>query len=146
MARDHALGEEPREGLLDTDQVHVRERLHEAARVHQVQDRVLDAADVLVDRHPHVHGLAVPRRLVIVRVAVAQEVPGRVDERVHRVGLAAGRPPHFGQVVFTQSVAARAATALRLVVVDVGQLHSGWSSGTGTRPSVSQSIGIGQPQ
>ena len=28
----------------------------------------------------------------LVGVAVAQEVPGRVDERVHRVGLALGRP------------------------------------------------------
>ena len=40
------------ERLLHAEQAHVRERLDEEARVHQVQDRVLDAADVLVDRHP----------------------------------------------------------------------------------------------
>ena len=39
---------------------HVGERLAEEARVHQVQDRVLDAADVLVDGHPVVGDLAVP--------------------------------------------------------------------------------------
>ena len=43
------------EGLLDVEQLQVRQRLDEEARVHQVQDRVLDAADVLVDRHPAPH-------------------------------------------------------------------------------------------
>ena len=52
VARDHPLREEPLERLLEVEQPHVRQRLHEEARVHQVQDRVLDAADVLVDRHP----------------------------------------------------------------------------------------------
>ena len=88
VARDHPLREQPRERLLDVEQPHVRQRLHEEARVHQVQDRVLDAADVLVDRHPAREHRRVPRRLVVARVAVAQEVPGRVDERVHRVRLA----------------------------------------------------------
>ena len=48
----------------------------------------------------------VPRGLVVVRVAVAQEVPGRVDERVHRVGLAPRRAAARGQVRSTQSSAA----------------------------------------
>ena len=88
VARDHPLREEGLDRLLGLQQVHVRERLHEEARVHQVQDRVLDAADVLVDRHPVVGDGRVERRLVVVRVRVAQEVPRRVDEGVHRVGLA----------------------------------------------------------
>ena len=66
------------------------ERLAEEARVHQVQDRVLDAADVLVDGHPRADDRGVPRGVVVGGVAVAQEVPGRVDEGVHRVGLAPG--------------------------------------------------------
>ena len=91
VAGDHALGEQAVERLLHVEQLHVRQRLDEEARVHQVQDRVLHAADVLVDGHPALQHLAVPRRLVVVGVAVAQEVPGRVDEGVHRVGLALGR-------------------------------------------------------
>ena len=89
----------------------------------QVQDRVLDAADVLVDRHPVVGDLAVPRRLVVVRVEVAQEVPGGVDEGVHRVGLAARRARRSaGRSVLTQSSAAASGDlALGRVVLDVGQ-------------------------
>jgi len=49
---------------------------------------VLDAADVLVDRHPVVGALAVERLLGVVRVEVTEEVPAGVDEGVHRVGLA----------------------------------------------------------
>src|SRR3954469_19769038 len=88
VAGDHALGEEPQERLLEVEQVHVRQRLDEEAGVHQVQDRVLDAADVLVDRHPSGEHAGIPRSVVVARVAVAQEVPGRVDEGVHRVRLA----------------------------------------------------------
>ena len=50
---------------------------------------MLDATDVLVDGHPLVQRGRIPRGLVVGRVAVAQEVPGGVDEGVHRVGLAA---------------------------------------------------------
>ena len=49
---DHALREQRLEGLLEVEVAEVGERLGEEARVHQVQDRVLDPADVLVDRHP----------------------------------------------------------------------------------------------
>jgi hypothetical protein len=78
-------------GSLRLHQVEVRQRLHEEARVHQVQDRVLDAADVLIDRHPAVEDLRVPGGVVVAGVRVAQVVPGGVDERVHRVRLAPGR-------------------------------------------------------
>jgi uncharacterized protein YcfJ len=52
LVADHALGEQAGEGLV---QVQVAGRLHgagEEARIEQVQDRVLDAADILVDRQP----------------------------------------------------------------------------------------------
>ena len=65
FAGDHALREEPREGLLEVQVAQVGERLREEARVQQVQDRVLDAADVLVDGHParqHLAGPTAPRR------------------------------------------------------------------------------------
>ncbi len=60
------------------------------ARVEQVQDRVLDAADVLVHRHP-VRSALVDHRRVVAGAGVAEEVPGRVHEGVHRVGLAPRR-------------------------------------------------------
>ena len=53
---------------------------------------MLDAADVLVDGHPARHDALVPCGAVVASVAVAQEVPGRVDEGVHRVRLAPRRP------------------------------------------------------
>ena len=70
-------------------------RAREEARVEQVQDGVLDAADVLVHRQPVGGGLLVDGR-VGVRRREAHEVPRAVDERVHGVrlaprGLAAGR-------------------------------------------------------
>jgi hypothetical protein len=60
---------------LDVEVPHVRQRLDEEARVEQMQDGVLDAADVLIDRHPASDDLPVERHLVVVRIAVAQEVP-----------------------------------------------------------------------
>ena len=62
LVHHHALGEQAGERLVEAG---VAGRLHgagEEARVEQVQDRVLDAADVLVDRQPVVDRLAVGRR------------------------------------------------------------------------------------
>src|SRR5439155_5915980 len=72
----------------EADEPEVVQRLHEEARVDQVHRRVVDAADVLVDGAPPVTELLVERRLVVVRIAVTHEVPGRVDEGVHRLDLA----------------------------------------------------------
>ena len=50
---DHlALVQQRGERLDEVDHAHVVQHLGEEPRVQQVQDRVLDAADVLVDRHP----------------------------------------------------------------------------------------------
>ena len=56
-----------------------------------MQDGVLDAADVEIDRTPVADGPGVEGPLAVPRVAVAVEVPRRVHERVHRVGLSARR-------------------------------------------------------
>ena len=122
VARDHPLREELAERLLRVHQPHVRQRLHEEARVHEVQDRVLHPADVLVHRGPAREHGRVPRRLVVVRVAVAQEVPRGVDERVHRVrlaqrGLAAARARRVDPLLG----GGQRRAALGLVVRDVGQ-------------------------
>src|SRR6056297_3971600 len=59
----------------------------EEAGIEKVQDRVLDAADILVHVHPvggfgHIGG----RRRA--GGGEASEIPRRIDEGVHRVGLA----------------------------------------------------------
>ena len=91
---DDALGEQPGEGLaqrLGRD-LEIGERLGEEPRVHQMQDGVLDAADVLVDRQPALDRVGVEGCAVVPRVGKAKEVPRRVDEGVHRVGLARRGP------------------------------------------------------
>jgi hypothetical protein len=50
--RDHALGEQAGERLVEVEQAAGRHGAGVEARVEQVQDRVLDAADVLVDGQP----------------------------------------------------------------------------------------------
>ena len=52
LVHDHALREQAGERLVE---VEMAGRLHgagEEARIEEVQDRVLDAADILVDRQP----------------------------------------------------------------------------------------------
>ena len=60
-----------------------------------MQDRVLDAADILIDRQPAIDRVAIGRRVVDPRIGEAREIPGRVDERVHGVGLAPRRAAAF---------------------------------------------------
>ena len=68
---DHALGEQPLERLLEMlgRQADVAQSPGVEAGVHQVQDGVLDAADVLVDRHPALRRLVVDRGVGCPRVA-----------------------------------------------------------------------------
>mmetsp|Transcript_14221 Transcript_14221/g.38965 ORF Transcript_14221/g.38965 Transcript_14221/m.38965 type:complete len:879 (+) Transcript_14221:447-3083(+) len=96
----HALRQQLLEGLGHVHQLQVAHHLGPEARVQQMQDGVLDAADVLVHAAPAGDGLVgshpvlragADHRVVVGRVAVAHEVPGRIDEGVHRVRLALGR-------------------------------------------------------
>ncbi len=86
---DHALGEQAGERLAG-GQVHIAaipERAHEEAGIEQVQHRMLDAADILVDRHPVVVLLGVERLVFHVRRGEAGEVPGAFKEGVERIGF-----------------------------------------------------------
>src|SRR5207253_11446374 len=64
-------------------------------RVQQVQNRVSDSSSVLGNGKPVADFFSTVRRLVVVGIAVTIEIPGRTDERVHGVGLAARRPATF---------------------------------------------------
>ena len=80
---------EARERLGEVDEAHVEQHLGDEARVQQVQDGVLDAADVGVDGRPACRPPRDEKASVgVVRREEAQEVPRAVDEGVHRVGVA----------------------------------------------------------
>ena len=56
-----------------------------------MQNGVLNAADVLVDLEPVTDLGRIERQGIVVRVAVAIEVPGGIDEGVHGIGFAPRR-------------------------------------------------------
>src|SRR5438874_3003375 len=56
-----------------------------------MQDRMLDAAAVEVDGTPVADLFGIERKVIVFWIAEAEKVPGRIHERVHRVGLAARR-------------------------------------------------------
>jgi hypothetical protein len=110
VVEHHALGQQVGEGLVVLDEPQVAHHLGPETRVEQVQDRVLDAADVLVGRHPVVaagidHGRVRRARRGI--DAVARVVPGRIDEGVHGVGFALGRLAAFGALAIHEVGALR---------------------------------------
>ena len=69
-------------------EIKVAHDLSPETRVQEMQDRVFDATDVLIDRQPVARAL-IDHRLIIASGRVAQEIPRRVDEGVHRVRFAA---------------------------------------------------------
>ncbi len=50
-----------------------------------MQDRMRHPADVLIHRKPLRDNRGIERRAIVLRIAVAIEIPARIDERVHRV-------------------------------------------------------------
>ena len=70
-----------------------------------MQDRVFDAADILVYRHPVARSLAIERSPIVVRRGKAQEVPRGVDKGIHRVGFAPGRAAAAGAGYFSELLA-----------------------------------------
>uniref|UniRef100_A0A0N5A6W1 LigA n=1 Tax=Parastrongyloides trichosuri TaxID=131310 RepID=A0A0N5A6W1_PARTI len=85
----HPLGEEARERLLHVHLAGVRQGAGDEAGVEQVQDRVLYAADVLIDGQPFGGGGLVDR-LGRLGIGEAGEIPAGIDEGVERVRLASG--------------------------------------------------------
>ena len=88
----HALGEQAREGFVEIQIAAAAQRPREEARIEQVQHGVLDAADILIHRHPVGERPPVQRRLVA-RRAEAQEIPAGIDEGIEGVGVAQGAAP-----------------------------------------------------
>ena len=57
---------------------------------------MFNAANVLIDGKPVLRDLAIERSPVVARVGVAIEIPRRIDERVHGIGLAPRRTAALG--------------------------------------------------
>ena len=97
LVRHHPLGEQGVERL-DGAGGQVAGDLHGAGkepRIQQMQDRVFDPADILIDVHPiggigHVGGASRLRR------GKAGVIPTAVHKRIHRVGFAQRRAVAFG--------------------------------------------------
>jgi hypothetical protein len=86
----HPWVKRPLNGSL-TDNLPIRsERACPEARVEQVEDRMLDPANILPDRKPRLGFLAVERRVAWL-AGEADEIPGGIDERIERIGLAPRR-------------------------------------------------------
>ena len=103
--QDHPLAEQIREWLRRIQHAFVLQHFHKETRIEQVQNGVLDAADVLIDRHPIVSFFLGKRLGLIVRIAVANEIPGRIDEGVHRVRLAQGIRAALGTFAMQETFA-----------------------------------------
>ena len=97
VVEHHALRQQFGERFVHFHQPQVAHHLGPKARVEQMQDGVLDAADVLVHAtaaaglvafaHPVLRAFG-HHRLRVGRVAIAHEVPARINEGVHGVGFA----------------------------------------------------------
>ena len=95
----HALREKTPERLRNIEAAEPLEGAGPEARIEQVQDRMLDAADILRDGQPCLRFGAI-ERLVRWLTCEADEIPAGIDEGVQRVGLAdgfaaAGRASHM---------------------------------------------------
>ena len=145
LVRDHALREQRRERLAQArvEVAGVGERAREEARVEQVQDRVLDAADVLVDGQPGGGRCGIDRRLGV-RRGEAHEIPGAVDERVHRVRFAR-RWPAAGRALHVLPGRVPVEVARLIEARVLRQLDGQSARGTGTTPRSPTVTGTGQP-
>ena len=96
---NHALGEEPGERLVDMVGRACCNRAGEEPCIEQMQDRVLDATDILIDRQPVIAASrpTVPRRCVSQKRAKYQD---EIDKGIERVGVAPRRLATSGQATY----------------------------------------------
>jgi hypothetical protein len=87
VLQHHALGQQAGKRLGIVQQARIAHQLVEEPGVQQMQDRVFDAADVLVDRHP-VARPVIQHAVLLVGAGVACEIPGGFEEGVEGIGLA----------------------------------------------------------
>ena len=124
LVHDHALREQAGERFVDIEVPGLVHGAGEEARIQKMQNRVLDAADILIDRQPFVRSLGRRRRGFVPRIGEAGEVPGRIDEGIHRVGFA----PRVAGALRTLDVLPGGMAVERIsgsVEIDVVRQHDG---------------------
>ena len=85
--RHHALREERGKRLFHIKLANMRQGPRPEARIKQVQNRMLDPADIMLDRHPFGDFFCIKRSIIGLR-GKAQEIPAGIGECVERVRLA----------------------------------------------------------
>ena len=102
---DHALGQQVGKRFVVFNKACVTQYLHEETGIQQMQDRMLDTADILIDRSPVINSFFAERGSGVFRVGIPQIIPGRTQEGIHSIGLAAGRLAAFGAGAIDKAVA-----------------------------------------
>ena len=72
------------------NQSQITNNFREETRIQQVQNRMFHTAHVHIDRAPFPDRLRVEGAFGVTGRNIAQEVPGRIHEGIHSVGIAAG--------------------------------------------------------
>jgi hypothetical protein len=144
--RSPGPGSSSGERLDEPDQSEVVESLREEPAVHEVQDRVLDPARVLIRRHPHVDVL---RRNGV--LGPGEQYRKKYQDESTNVSMVSvsrrASPPHVGHATFDQVGCRASGDSSRLEVDVVGQQDRQLVVGHATSPHVSQwMMGIGAPQ
>ena len=89
--QQHALCEQAFEWFVNLHQTHVAHDFGPETGIQQMQYCVFHTADVLIDGEPVAHPL-VHHGVALVGAGIADVVPRRIDERIHRVRLSPRRP------------------------------------------------------
>ena len=90
FAGDHALVEELGKRLIKIDNSDIMQELCPETRIQQMKNRMLNAADIHVNRQVLVSLFSGDKLFVIVRIHIAQEIPGGAGPLRHGVRLSLG--------------------------------------------------------
>src|SRR5687768_3397104 len=85
LADNHALREQPLEGFVKCHQANVADDLGPKSGIDQMHYGVIVAAYILIYRRPICGNFRIEWQDLICRVCVSEKVPGRIDERIHRI-------------------------------------------------------------
>ena len=88
FAQDHSLIHQPGKRLGRADMPEIKQHLVPESRIEQMQDGMLDAADVEIDRHPVPFFYRIDQVRLVVRIDISQVIPARPGPLRHGVGLA----------------------------------------------------------
>ena len=90
VCQHHALTQQALEWFIAFHQTEIPHQLVEEAGVQQVQNGVLDTADILVHRQPVVGGFRVQHFVIGAGAAETGVIPGRFHEGIEGIGFALG--------------------------------------------------------